>query len=222
VRIAIRGSGTTGCGAERGSLQFRSVRSPSKAIGSVNSDPTYQAAELLQRAWGLPVAKAYFPLLSQTFNSVCGPTSVANVLRSMGTRSGRNPLRGIGLRAMSLDQLASESAEVAPAGWQVQVVRPHTVDGLRAELRTSNELKRRYVANFARGPLFGRGGGHHSPIGGYLEAEDLAFVLDVNASFGPWLVPTARLFDAINTTADWATSKTRGLVRFERLPSTES
>jgi Phytochelatin synthase len=123
---------------------------------------------------------------------------------------------------MSLEQLASESAEVAPAGWQVQVVRPRTVDELRAELRTSNELKRRYVANFARGPLFGRGGGHHSPIGGYLEAEDLAFVLDVNASFGPWVVATSRLFDAINTTADWATGKTRGLVRFERLPSTES
>lgn len=123
---------------------------------------------------------------------------------------------------MSLDQLAIESAEKLPSGWQVRVRRPRTVDELRAELLTSNEPSRRYVANFSRGPLFGRGGGHHSPIGGYLEAEDLAFVLDVNASFGPWLVGTARLFEAISTTADWSTGQTRGLARFERLPATGS
>jgi len=117
---------------------------------------------------------------------------------------------------MSLDQLAVESAEVLPTGWQVRVVRPGTVDELRAELRASNEPSRRYLANFTRQPLFGRGGGHHSPIGGYLEAEDLAFVLDVNASFGPWLVGTTQLFEAINTIADRSTGKTRGLVRFER------
>jgi hypothetical protein len=121
---------------------------------------------------------------------------------------------------MSLDQLAHESAAVLPSGWQARVVRPRAVDELRAELLASNEPGRRYVANFARGPLFGRGGGHHSPIGGYLEAEDLAFVLDVNASYGPWLVGTAHLFEAINTPAGWSGGETRGLVRFERGPST--
>ncbi len=123
---------------------------------------------------------------------------------------------------MSLDQVATESAAQLPTGWQARVVRPRSVDELRAELRTSNEPTRRYIANFSRGPLFGRGGGHHSPIGGYLEEEDLAFVLDVNASYGPWLVPTARLFDAINTIADRSTGQTRGLVRFEYVPSAES
>jgi len=34
--------------------------------------------------------------------------------------------------------------------------------------------------NFNRAQIFGAGVGHHSPIGGYLEAEDLVFVLDVN------------------------------------------
>ncbi len=120
---------------------------------------------------------------------------------------------------MSLDQLAQESAAKVPAGWQVRAVRPSNVDELRAELRATNDPTRRYVANFSRGPLFGRGGGHHSPIGGYLEAEDLAFVLDVNASYGPWLVGTAALFEAISTTADWSTGQTRGLARFERLTS---
>jgi hypothetical protein len=73
----------------------------------------------------------------------------------------------------------------------------------------------RYVTNFDRRSLFGRGGGHHSPRGGYLEQEELAFVLDVNRGFGPWLVSTERLLDAMNTTADWSTGTTRGLARFE-------
>jgi hypothetical protein len=95
-------------------------------------------------------------------------------------------------------------------------MRPRTADELRAELRASNDESRRYVANFARSSLFGGGSGHHSPLGGFLEREDLAFVLDVNPGFGPWLVSTQRLFDAMNTTADWSTGKTRGLARFER------
>lgn len=183
---------------------------------SLKSSPTWQQAELLARAWGLPVAKLYSPLLSQSLTSMCGPTSVANVLRSMGVRAAPNPLRPFGLRAMSLEQVAHESAEVVPAPWRVCAVRPPTVSAFREELHASNHEHRRLVVNFARATLFGRGGGHHSPVGGYLEREDLVFVLDVNSGFGPWLVPTERLFDAMNTVADWASGKTRGLVRFER------
>lgn len=194
------------------------MRSSSNALGRPSSSPTSQAADLLRRAWALPVAQTYAPLLSQSFTSICGPTSVANVLRSLSVQSRRNPLRGLGLRPMSLDSLALEAAEVVPPFWQVQPIRPRTIDELRAELRAANAPTRRYIANFSRAPLFGRGGGHHSPIGGYLEAEDLAFVLDVNAAFGPWLVPTDRLFEAISTTADPSTGATRGLVRFEHPP----
>ncbi len=87
---------------------------------------------------------------------------------------------------------------------------------LLKNLRASNDESSRFVTNFARSALFGGGSGHHSPIGGYLEQEDLAFVLDVNAGYGPWLVPTERLFDAMNTVADWTTGRTRGLARFDR------
>jgi hypothetical protein len=170
--------------------------------------------ETLARAWALPVARLYAPLLSQSFTSICGPTSVANVLRSMRVQTGKNPFRRFGLRAMSLDQLVSESAGIVPRGWQVRAVRPRTVAQLRDELRASNDARHRYVVNFSRAPLFGWGGGHHSPLGGYLEDEDLAFVLDVNERFGPWLVSTERLFEAMNTTADWATGLKRGLARF--------
>jgi len=194
-----------------------SVLHSSAPFESIKSSPTYQRPDLLQKAWELPVAKLYSPLLPQGFTSICGPTSVANVLRSMRLPARRNPLRGFGLRPMSLDQLASEAAEVVPPDWYVRAVRPQTVDELRHELRASNDQGRRYVTNFARWSLFGGGGGHHSPLGGFLEHEDLAFVLDVNPSFGPWLVSPQRLFDAINTKADSSTGKTRGLARFERL-----
>ena len=76
---------------------------------------------------------------------------------------GEESAAGFGLRAMSLDQLVSESAEVVPAGWSVRAVRPHTVEELRAELRASNDERRRLVSNFARSSLFGGGSGHHSP-----------------------------------------------------------
>ncbi len=174
-----------------------------------------QKAELLAQAWQLPVAMKFNPLLSQSFTSICGPTSVANILRSMGVKAGKNPLRGLGLRPMSLDQVVSESYAVVPAGWTVTAVRPRTVDELREELRSVNDPKRRYVSNFHRGAIFGRGGGHHSPLGGYLEREDLAFVLDVNPGYGPWLVPTATLFEAMRVN-DRAR---RGLARFDQANS---
>jgi hypothetical protein len=53
--------------------------------------------------------------------------------------------------------------------------------------------------NFDRGKIFGAGAGHHSPIGGYLETEDLVFVLDINSDFQPWLVELPRLFAAVNS-----------------------
>jgi hypothetical protein len=186
------------------------------ASSSIRASPTWQNPALLEKAWALPVAQLYAPLLSQGFTSICGPTSVANVLRSMGVRSGKNPLRGFGVRAMGLEQLAREAAEVVPQGWSVRAVRPPTIEALRAELVASNDERVRLVTNFARAPLFGGGSGHHSPIGGYLAEEDLAFVLDVNAGYGPWLVSTERLFEAMNTVADWSTGAKRGLARFER------
>lgn len=170
---------------------------------------------MLARAWALPSAQRYQPLLSQSVFSICGPTSVANVLRSMGVDRGKNPFKRFGLRAMSLDQVTNESAAVVPDGWRVETVRVADLTDLRAELRASNEPTQRNIANFSRRVLFGHGGGHHSPLGGYLEDEDLAFVLDVNKSYGPWLVSAERLLEAMSTT-DRGDGRSRGLVRFRR------
>lgn len=59
---------------------------------------------------------------------------------------------------------------------------------------------------------FSSGGGHHSPIGGYFEAEDVVFVLDVSFNFQPWLIERKRLFDAVNT---FDGDKKRGLLLVE-------
>lgn len=174
-----------------------------------------QNVELLERAWALPSAQRYQPLLSQSVFSICGPTSVANVLRSMGVDRGKNPFKRLGLRAMSLDQVTDESAAIVPDGWRVETVRVPDAEALRAELRAANEPSHRYIANFSRRVLFGHGGGHHSPLGGYLEDEDLAFVLDVNRGYGPWLVSAERLLEAMSTT-DRGDGRSRGLVRFRR------
>ena len=86
--------------------------------------------------------------------------------------------------------------------------------GFREQLRHANDVSRRFVINFSRGPLFGVGGGHHSPIAGYLEDLDLVLVLDVNKAYGPWLVKSDRLFDAMNT-LDTTSQKKRGLLEIE-------
>ncbi|WP_244492627.1 phytochelatin synthase family protein [Aureimonas sp. AU22] len=76
-----------------------------------------------------------------------------------------------------------------------------------------NDPRRRYVVNVGREPIFGAGCGPISPVVGYLEAQDLVFVLDVNAKFGPWLIETRRLFEAMDTLDG---GKKRGLLRIER------
>jgi len=84
----------------------------------------------------------------------------------------------------------------------------------REQLSHANDPSRRYVINFTRGPLFGAGGGHHSPVAAYLDQEDLVLVLDVNKNYGPWLVKPERLFDAMNT-VDATAQKKRGLLLIE-------
>ena len=95
---------------------------------------------------------------------------------------------------------------------RVTVLRDLTEDAFRTLLREANDPARRYIVNFSRDRIFGAGGGHHSPIGGYLEDEDLVFVLDVNQNFQPWLVERSRLYEAVNT---FDGPKRRGLLLIE-------
>ena len=191
-------------------------------VVSIETTETYKDTQLLEKAWQLPVAAAY---RAATFDyqrnqSTCGPTSVVDVLRSLGRKSSQDDvldgsevwtLFGYVVPAgMTLDDEAALLH--LRAGKPVKVLRDLDLAAFRAELPRMNDPSRRYIANFSRGPLFGKGHGHHSPILGYLAEEDLVFIGDVNRNFtGPWLVKADRLFDAINTLDD-SSGKKRGLV----------
>lgn len=206
-----------------GVVFFLRADPPPPGFISIKTSAAFQDPTLLARAWALPVAKTFpHPLISQTNPSACGPTSVANVLRSsaLSTTSdevaahGAGCFSGICFGGLTLSQLATASRAAAP-GWTVAELHPASLEEFRAAVRQANESSRRLIINFTRRPLFGTGGGHHSPIGGYLEAEDLVFVLDVNEDYGPWLVSSARLFEAMDT-IDSSSGAKRGLLRMTR------
>jgi hypothetical protein len=189
---------------------------------SIKTLPQYQDASLMAKAWALPVAALYQKGVDYQANgSFCGPTSAVNVVRSLGQPADQKTiLDGTGIKTtfgfvwggLTLDQEADLLRK--KTGKQVTVLRGLTLDQLREEVSHANDPTRRYVVNFHRGPLFAQGGGHHSPIAGYLSAEDLVMVLDVNEHYKPWLVPTARLFEAIDT-VDKQSGQKRGLLRLE-------
>ncbi len=207
-----------------GSATFalRPGRQPPAGFRSIRGDVAFQNPELLKRAWALPVAAMFTPLASQTNPSACGPTSVANVSHSWGTArvsddvaaNGKGCVGGFCFAGLTLEQLA-DAARATDSTWKIEVLHPETAQALRAELAQSNDPSRRYVINFDRFPLFGMGGGHHSPIGGVLDPEGLIFVLDVNEKLGPWLVTPERLFEAMDT-VDSSSGQKRGLLRFTR------
>jgi hypothetical protein len=175
---------------------------------------------ILEKAWHLPVASTFEGHVDfQSNQSLCGPASIANILRSFGEPADTEKKvlahttkcwSGICFFGLSLDELADVTRTATKRS--VTVLRDLTPEAFRDELRHVNDPSRRYVINFARAPIFDSGVGHHSPIGGYLEAEDLVLVLDVNEKFKPWLVERSRLYDAMNTVDG---DKKRGLPHIE-------
>jgi hypothetical protein len=203
------------------SFAIRAVFFPPKLdVPSIKQDATYQDPALLERAWHMPVAATYQRrLFFQPNGSVCGPTSVANVERSLGRESASvdSVLEGTGkcwggfcMAGLSLDELAEIARHAT--GRKVTVLRNLTLAQFREELTHVNDPARRYIVNFQRAPLFAQGGGHHSPVAAYLEDKDLVLVLDVNEKFKPWLVTSERLFKAVDTSDG---GQKRGLLRIE-------
>jgi hypothetical protein len=195
---------------------LRPPKVPEEAIrGSVIRTPA-----LIERAWALPAAAAYRNRLTyQSNGSVCGPASLANAFHSLGEAADdeHKVLAGTGLcwtgmcfMGLTLDQVAQVAR--AHTARKVSVLRDLDPEAFREQLRRSNDANRRYLVNFTRKPIFGAGGGHHSPIGGYLEPEDLVFVLDINRDFGPWLIERSRLYAAVDTRDG---DKKRGLLLIE-------
>jgi hypothetical protein len=205
-------------------LKLRSQINQRFDVVSIVQDPAYKDTGLLARAFQQPVAAAYTREIHMQDNgSRCGPASVVNVLHSLGqpgatetsvlTGSGLCRVGGLCIPGITLDELAGLVKE--KTGLEVSVLRDLTLEQFRDHLRRVNDPRYRYLINFRRGLLFGKGPGHHSPIGAYLEKEDLVLVLDVNRKFGPWLVSAERLFKAMDT-VDGSTGKKRGMVQARR------
>lgn len=175
---------------------------------------------LIEQAWQLPTAATFGrPIAYQSNVSFCGPASLANIFRSQGERATSESavLEGTGkcwIGVCPVGLTLDEVAELARTHTKrkVTVLRDLTLEEFRDHMRKANDPARRYLINFTRKPIFGAGGGHHSPIGGYLEAQDLIFVLDVNEAFEPWLIDPARLYAAMNTMDG---DKKRGLLLIE-------
>jgi hypothetical protein len=186
---------------------------------SIKTTHEYQDPMLLAKAWALPVAARYRSAIDfQGNGSFCGPTSVVNVMRSLGLGGDQGTVLagtevstflGFLPGGITLDRLASVAQQ--RLGNNVSTLRDLDFAAFREHLALTNDPSRRYVINFTRGPLFGTGGGHHSPIAGYLREEDLVLVLDVNKKYGPWLVKADRLYEAMNT-VDPSSGKKRGLL----------
>ncbi|TPN76039.1 phytochelatin synthase [Mesorhizobium sp. CU2] len=191
---------------------------PAEAIRS----SVIRTPELIDRAWKLPVAATFNSELDwQSNSSRCGPASLANMFRSIGEEATTEAevLDGTGkcwtgfcIIGLTLDEVA-ELAQ-AKTGRKVTLLRNLTAAQFREHMMHANDPGRRYIINFTRKTIFGAGAGHFSPIGGYLEAEDMVFVLDVNERYKPWLVERERLFSAMDT-VDSDGGQKRGLLLIE-------
>ena len=188
-------------------------------IEKINSS-VVRTPNLIERAWHLPVAATFGQHVAGQSNlSRCGPSSLANVFRSLAERPATEDavLAGTGMcwsgyciPGLTLDELSGVAA--AHTSRKVTVLRDLTPEQFLDHIRRSNDPSRRYVVNFRRKEIFDAGGGHFSPIAGYLEDLGLVFVLDVNDHFQPWLVERSRLYSAVNTLDG---NKKRGLLLIE-------
>jgi hypothetical protein len=196
------------------------IGAPPKVSQEAIQSSVIRTPELIDSAWKLPVAATFDANVTwQSNGSLCGPASVANAFRSIGEEETTEAevLEGTGMCwtgfcviGLTLDELAGVAQTKTER--KVSVLRNLTADEFREHMKRANDPGRRYIVNFTREKIFGAGAGHHSPIGGYLEAEDLVLVLDVNEDYKPWLIERERLFSAMDTIDG---DKKRGLLLIE-------
>jgi hypothetical protein len=185
---------------------------------SIKASPAYQDEKLLERAWNLPAARAFaHRVVPQANPTSCGASSLSNIERSFGSPTSEAAILqgtgkcwfGVCVGGLTLDELATVAR--ASTRHQVSVLRDLSYEQFREHLQRANDPQQRYVVNFHRGPLFGEGQGHFSPLGGFLPDRDLVFVIDVNARYRPFLVDARHLYEATNM-VDTSNDKKRGLL----------
>ncbi|RHX97123.1 hypothetical protein DYB25_012252 [Aphanomyces astaci] len=184
-----------------------SLRSIQQTQGHVHfKDPV-----LLQRAWALPTGQLYLQgqLEFQRREGYCAPTTLRNVLKSIPSvplelipEAKAGPLTAQQFKT-KLDAIGHTTSTLVYGG--------AGYDLFLAAIKRSNDPDYRVAINFLHPALFGMDGpsflphvmllailgGHFSNIIAYLETEDLVVVFDVNEDFGPYLVPSKRVYDAV-------------------------
>jgi Phytochelatin synthase len=172
-------------------------------VPSIEARADFRDPALIDAAWQLPVARRYDRqhYEFQTNQSFCGPASLANLLRSLNIEASQQKLIdgsdykqwfGILIGGMTLDELAALLRQRVP--FRVSIVRDTSLPVFKKHMQSANNPAYRYIVNFHRGPFFGRGHGHFSPILGYLRYKDLVLVGDVNAKYRPFLVKSEALW----------------------------
>ena len=160
-RLAIAGLISLAALLGGAALLLQQVKVPAEAIqGSVT-----RTTSLIDRAWQLPAARTFGRSVSSQSNpSVCGAASLGNVFRSLGDGpttegdilSGTNHYWfGICIIGLTLDELARVATMHTPR--KVTILRDLTPEAFLTHLRKTNDPSRRYVVNFSRKPIFGRG-----------------------------------------------------------------
>src|SRR5262249_18352090 len=127
-------------------------------VVSIKSTREYQDSALLAKAWALPVAAQYKKELDfQSNGSFCGPTSIVDVMRSLGLGGDQSTVLagtdvstflGVLPGGITLDRLA----EVAHKrlGHDVSVIRDLDLHAFHDQLLYFNDPSRRYIINFTR------------------------------------------------------------------------
>lgn len=186
--------------------------------------------------------EAYFPLSSvfatQHDPTFCGLASLSMTLNALAVDPGRHwkgvwrwfsdemldcclPLDLVKEKGTTIDQVACLAV---CNGAKVEVNRTPKagLTEFREAVKRSTSAKGNdqtvVIASYSRPVLNQTGAGHFSPLGGYVESEDMVLIMDVaRFKLPPHWVPLEALWNAMNT-QDPDTEKHRGFMIVQRDP----
>ncbi|OQR90586.1 hypothetical protein ACHHYP_20214 [Achlya hypogyna] len=195
--------------------------------------PHYKDAALLARVWASPVGQLYLrgPLEYQRREGYCSIATQRNLLKSLPgfDAAALPPATGGAATATEFTTCLTENSRgrLSPR----VIFGSEGEEAVTAALRLANDPGHRVAVNFLHATLSGTGplwlpwnmmlgvvSGHFSVVLGYLEAEDLVAVFDVNDSYGAYLVERRRLLEAI-AAPDLSSNRARALIVVELVES---
>ncbi|KAG9410411.1 hypothetical protein AC1031_018449 [Aphanomyces cochlioides] len=185
------------------------------SLESIEKNPRYRDAALLERVWKHPVGQQYLigSLEFQFREGYCAPTTLRNAGPSTASQY-----------QVKIDAIGYTKSTI--------VYGSEGYAAFLEAIKLANNPQYRVALNFLHAALFSMGGhkylphvalgailgGHFSNIVGYLEDVDMVAVFDVNEDFGPYLVDSKRLYSAVRA-SDVQSGRTRALIVSQILDS---